>query len=268
MQNQNRNQKTIIPTVQYHPSIQNPTAKPRPSQAQKTSPAVDRRPQIRGPRNGRLQTGSPQTVRPQTGSPKTVRPQTGSPKTVRPQTGSPKTGRLQTGSLQVDPGPVGGLPCDGRQRQSAQKACTKAVQGAAADVDPDRTPLRPEQVPPGVGVQVDRCVVKEVELLTRGQSSNPDWFAWRKNRITASVAHRIAHCRFSSGKSKTPPTSYLATITGEGRKVQTRAMSWGIQMEAEVIRRYQVQLNTPDVQTVLSGCHQDQHFSAKSMSPV
>lgn len=30
--------------------------------------------------------------------------------------------------------------------------------------------------------------------------------------------------------------------TGEGRSFQTRAMSWGVQMEAEVVRRYQVQV--------------------------
>ncbi len=28
--------------------------------------------------------------------------------------------------------------------------------------------------------------------------------------------------------------------TGEGRRVQTRAMSWGVNMEAEVVRRYEV----------------------------
>lgn len=86
---------------------------------------------------------------------------------------------------------------------------------------------------------MDRSLVEEVEVLTRGQSTNQDWFMWRKNRITASVAHRIAHCRFVNGKSKTPPTSYLAAVTGEGRSIQTRAMSWGVQMEAEVVRRYQ-----------------------------
>lgn len=88
---------------------------------------------------------------------------------------------------------------------------------------------------------MDRCIVEDVEVLTRGQSTNQDWFNWRKNRITASVAHRIAHSRFVNGKSKTPPASYLAAITGAGRSIQTRAMSWGVQMEAEVVRRYQRQ---------------------------
>uniref|UniRef100_A0A3B5A834 YqaJ viral recombinase domain-containing protein n=1 Tax=Stegastes partitus TaxID=144197 RepID=A0A3B5A834_9TELE len=82
-------------------------------------------------------------------------------------------------------------------------------------------------------------VVEQVEVLTRGQRINPDWFAWRKYRITASVAHRIAHCRFVNGGSKTPPPSYLAAITGEGPRVQTRAMCWGVDNEAEAVRRYQ-----------------------------
>ncbi|XP_029964542.1 uncharacterized protein LOC115400671 [Salarias fasciatus] len=79
----------------------------------------------------------------------------------------------------------------------------------------------------------------QVEVLTRGQRTNPKWFAWRQNRITASVAHRIAHSRFAKGTSQTPPSSYLAAITGGGPTVQTRAMSWGVQMEAEAVRRYQ-----------------------------
>lgn len=92
----------------------------------------------------------------------------------------------------------------------------------------------------GVGVHLDRRVVEQVEVLTRGQRINPDWFSWRKNRITASVAHHIAHSMFSNGRSKTPPASYLAAITGEGPRVQTRAMSWGVEMESEAVRRYQV----------------------------
>lgn len=97
---------------------------------------------------------------------------------------------------------------------------------------------RPELVPPGMGAKVDQDLVKDVEVLTRGQRDNPDWFAWRKNRITASAAHRIAHCRFVHGKSTTPPTSYLAAITGEGPRVQTRAMSWGVKMEEVAVRSY------------------------------
>lgn len=169
------------------------------------------------------------------------------------QTGAPaKTGTRQT--HKTKPGAQTGIKAV-QQNQDAdqtaqvdpvpavrrnQKQTKKADQRAAADPDPrPADPPRPEQVPVGLGVRLDRCVVEQVEVLTRGQSTNQDWFTWRKNRITASVAHRIAHCRFVQGKSKTPPPSYLAAITGEERRIQTRAMSWGVQMEAEVVRRYQ-----------------------------
>ncbi|XP_072247926.1 uncharacterized protein [Leuresthes tenuis] len=100
----------------------------------------------------------------------------------------------------------------------------------------NRAPPSPEQ---DLGAHLDRCAVEQVEVLTRGQRQNPDWFAWRKNRITASMAHCIARSRFVNGQRTAPPTSYLAAVTGERPRVQTRAMSWGVQMEAEAVRRYQ-----------------------------
>lgn len=131
-----------------------------------------------------------------------------------------------------------------RSSQVHQVLLKPSVDTRPKHTDPDpqvvsRSPSTPDQVPLGLGVRLDRCVVDQVEVLTRGQRTNQDWFAWRKNRITASVAHRIAHCRFVHGQTKTPPTSYLADVTGEGRRVQTRAMSWGVEHEAEAVRRYQ-----------------------------
>ncbi|XP_041797099.1 uncharacterized protein LOC121609516 [Chelmon rostratus] len=222
MQNQSTNQmgqtqKTVIPKVRYHPTIQTQTpgdgagAKGRTVQTHKTRPA---------------------SVRP---------PQTGTDnKTVKENQDAHKTPRVNPA---VRPHPDGGQ----KQKQSTQKPVKRPVQKAAPDPDPaqtpdqlsDRAPLKPEQVPPGLGHQLDRWIVEEVEVRTRGQRTNQDWFIWRKNRITASVAHRIAHSRFVHGKSKTPPTSYLAAVTGEERRIQTRAMSWGVHMEAQVVRRYQ-----------------------------
>lgn len=97
------------------------------------------------------------------------------------------------------------------------------------------SPLRPKALPLGLGQKVE---VEAVELQTRGQRENPSWFSWRQNRITASVAHRLAHSRFVTGKSTTPPASYLAAITGRGANVKTRAMTWGIEREAEAVWRY------------------------------
>ncbi|XP_070761910.1 uncharacterized protein [Enoplosus armatus] len=239
MQNQNTNQtqKTVIPKVRYHPTIQTQTpgdgarakTRTRASQTQKTRPAA---------------------VQPaQTGTDN---------KAVQENRDADNTPQVNPASAEK-PRPGGG------QNQRAQKPVKnpnqKLVQTAVTDPDPDppqtpdqlsdRAPPRPEQFPLGLGVRLDRCVVEEVEALTRGQSTNQDWFTWRKNRITASVAHRIAHCRFINGKSKTLPTSYLAAITGEGRNIQTRAMSWGVQMEAEVVRRYQRLKSTALGQSVL-----------------
>ncbi|XP_058489100.1 uncharacterized protein LOC131462135 [Solea solea] len=117
----------------------------------------------------------------------------------------------------------------------------KPVQRGNSDPDrhSDSAPPTPAQVPLGLKVPLEKSVVQQVEVLTRGQRNNQDWFSWRKNRITASVAHRIAHCRFVNGKSRTPPTSYLAAITGDSNHVQTRAMSWGVNMEAVAIDSYQ-----------------------------
>ncbi|XP_028857542.1 uncharacterized protein LOC114802626 [Denticeps clupeoides] len=88
-------------------------------------------------------------------------------------------------------------------------------------------------------LKMDDDMVKTVEVQTRGQRENPDWFSWRRNRITASAAHRVAHSRFANGKSQTPPASYIAGIVGEGPNVKTRAMTWGIENEALVVQRYE-----------------------------
>uniref|UniRef100_A0A3P9HVM8 YqaJ viral recombinase domain-containing protein n=1 Tax=Oryzias latipes TaxID=8090 RepID=A0A3P9HVM8_ORYLA len=120
--------------------------------------------------------------------------------------------------------------------------------GPAVRPDPDGEekpeeepgPPTPEQLPLDSEIQIDQDLVGQIEAWTRGQRLNEHWFTWRKNRITASVAHGIAHCRFVNGKSQTPPQSYLEAVTGEGQRVQTRAMSWGVHMEAEAVRRYQV----------------------------
>ncbi|KAJ3590685.1 hypothetical protein NHX12_008634 [Muraenolepis orangiensis] len=91
------------------------------------------------------------------------------------------------------------------------------------------------------GEELESSIVEEIEVLTRGQRENPAWFDYRKNRITASNVHNIAHCRFVARKSSTPPASYLADITGhKGERVQTRAMTWGVDNEAPAVKLYEV----------------------------
>ncbi|XP_074535480.1 uncharacterized protein LOC141797727 [Halichoeres trimaculatus] len=204
MQTQNKDQ--IIPKVRYHPTIQmsgnTVQTKTRNSLTQKSRPAPVPSPQAQS--------------------------------NVEEVKKNP----------QVDPKPSARpRPVPKKNQNPAKKPAQRAPPDSDPPVGPaqhsDGTHPTPDVIPLGLEVQMDRSAVERVEVLTRGQRTNQDWFTWRKNRITASVAHRIARCRFVNGKSKTPPTSYLDAITGEGRRVQTRAMSWGIEREAEVVRKYQ-----------------------------
>lgn len=180
------NQKTIIPTVRYHPTIQ--------IHAAGDGPAV--------------QANSRSTkVSPKTGNKKVV---------VQNQ----DTDNIIPGSPQPRPA--------GRKKQN--QADPLLAPGAVGAPDPP-APLSPhlgpavsgpKEMTAGHQVHID---IDEVEALTRGQRNNPEWFAWRKNRITASVAHKIAHSRFANGKSRTPPTSYLSAVTGQQNPPLTWAQS-------------------------------------------
>ncbi|XP_045069633.1 uncharacterized protein LOC123483513 isoform X1 [Coregonus clupeaformis] len=126
------------------------------------------------------------------------------------------------------------------KRPEAHQHSHSPVKSCQVRGKPVVSPPRPKALPLGLGQKVEDGVVEAVELQTRGQRENPSWFSWRQNRITASVAHRLAHSRFVTGQSTTPPASYLAAITGHGTNVKTRAMTWGIMQEAEAVRRYQI----------------------------
>lgn len=177
-------QKTIIPKVRYHPTIQTQTAGGRAQAKTRAGCATKHCPQI-GANSGAAQENQ-------------------------------DAGRLSQGS------PVGSRPEETKKKkQNSPKPVPRAEQGHLPT--PERAPGGPEQSPQGLGIQLDGKSVGEVEVLTRGQQANPEWFTWRKNRITASVAHSIAHCRFSNGQSKTPPKSCLAAVTGSPRPSQTGA---------------------------------------------
>ncbi|XP_067392668.1 uncharacterized protein [Emydura macquarii macquarii] len=81
--------------------------------------------------------------------------------------------------------------------------------------------------------------VVKVERETRGQRDNPEWYEWRKNRITASVAPRIANSKFVNGKSSEVPQSYLKAVVSSGSRVQTPAMSWGTRNEKKAVQAYE-----------------------------
>ncbi|XP_044290585.1 uncharacterized protein LOC123025682 [Varanus komodoensis] len=81
--------------------------------------------------------------------------------------------------------------------------------------------------------------VAEIERETRGQRVNPEWHKWRENRITASVAPKIANSKFVNGRSSEVPKSYLKAVVGPGSAVQTPAMSWGIRNEKKAVQEYE-----------------------------
>lgn len=79
----------------------------------------------------------------------------------------------------------------------------------------------------------------EIERETRGQRTNPEWHKWRENRITASIAPKIANSKFVKGKSSEVPQSYLKAVLESGSGIQTSAMSWGIRNEKKAVEAYE-----------------------------
>ncbi|OCT80629.1 hypothetical protein XELAEV_18027447mg [Xenopus laevis] len=78
-----------------------------------------------------------------------------------------------------------------------------------------------------------------IEKETRGQRNNLEWHNWRKNRITASMAHQISHSKFANHKTEEIPQSYLKAVLGIGHRVQTTAMESGIQNEKNAVLAYE-----------------------------
>ncbi|KAM3932607.1 uncharacterized protein RB166_005619 [Leptodactylus fuscus] len=81
--------------------------------------------------------------------------------------------------------------------------------------------------------------IDTIERQTRGQRENQDWYYWRQNRITASLAHQVSHSKFANRKTSEIPQSYLKAILGTAPKVQTAAMNWGIRNEKKAVNAYE-----------------------------
>ncbi|XP_061861734.1 uncharacterized protein LOC133626438 [Colius striatus] len=128
-----------------------------------------------------------------------------------------------------------------RSRSGTQKKLPDA-RGAAR---PDRSQQKqqPEADPSGAWSRflcpVSSQDIPWVEKETRGQRTNPKWYEWRENRITASVAPKIANSKFANGKTSEVPQSYLKAVVGSSPQVQTPAMSWGVRNEKAAVRAYE-----------------------------
>ncbi|XP_074446801.1 uncharacterized protein LOC141744528 [Larus michahellis] len=140
---------------------------------------------------------------------------------------APCQGPTSHGSIRVDPRPPrqgptshGSIRADPRPQK---KPLGADLSGAVGQFLP---PLESQDIP-------------WVEQETRGQRSNPKWYQWRENRITASVAPRIANSKFANGKTDEVPQSYLRAVVSSGPSVQTPAMSWGIRNEKAALQAYE-----------------------------
>ncbi|KAM4694122.1 uncharacterized protein O3C94_004548 [Discoglossus pictus] len=125
-----------------------------------------------------------------------------------------------------------------RRRGPAAKQLPIAFQGAEQG-SPTTTHPPGQTTTPQVCRPFSQEDIAKIEKETRGQRENPEWYNWRKNRITASLAHQISHSKFVNQKSDKIPYSYLYSVVGKGRRVQTPAMNWGIRNEKRAVQEFE-----------------------------
>ncbi|XP_029884097.1 uncharacterized protein LOC115347169 [Aquila chrysaetos chrysaetos] len=139
----------------------------------------------------------------------------------------------------------------GDQHRASARSCSatqKKPPDAKGATGPARPDSRPQKQQPGADpsrawgqllLPLESQDIPQVEKETRGQRSNPKWYEWRENRITASVAPRIANSKFANGKTDKVPQSYLKAVVSSSPGVQTPAMSWGLRNEKAAVRAYE-----------------------------
>lgn len=139
----------------------------------------------------------------------------------------------------------------GDQHRASTRSCfatQKKLPDAKGATGPARSDSRPQKQQPGAQprrawgqflLPLESQDIPQVEKETRGQRSNPKWYEWRENRITASVAPRIANSKFANGKTDEVPQSYLKAVVSSSPGVQTPAMSWGLRNEKAAVRAYE-----------------------------
>uniref|UniRef100_A0A8B9RUC8 YqaJ viral recombinase domain-containing protein n=1 Tax=Accipiter nisus TaxID=211598 RepID=A0A8B9RUC8_9AVES len=139
----------------------------------------------------------------------------------------------------------------GDQHRASTRSCSatqKKLPDAKGATGPARSDSRPQKQQPGAEprrawgqflLPLESQDIPQVEKETRGQRSNPKWYEWRENRITASVAPRIANSKFANGKTDEVPQSYLKAVVSSSPGVQTPAMSWGLRNEKAAVRAYE-----------------------------
>ncbi|XP_041126361.1 uncharacterized protein LOC121326848 [Polyodon spathula] len=127
----------------------------------------------------------------------------------------------------------------GTRRVGGSTAQGKPARTSAGQTSPQASRAHTPPVPQGTMGKMDQEKLAATEVKTRGQRENPEWFEQRRNRITASIAHKIANCRFVNGRSQEVPQSYLHSVVSSGSSFKTAAMTWGIEHELAAALRYQ-----------------------------
>ncbi|XP_068262748.1 nucleolar and coiled-body phosphoprotein 1-like [Nyctibius grandis] len=152
-------------------------------------------------------------------------------------------------------GAVGGAGDQDRASARRCSATQKKPPDAKGAAGPARPSPRPQKKQPGADPSgawghflppLASQDIPWVEEETRGQRSNPKWYEWRENRITASVAPKIANSKFANGKTDKVPQSFLKAVVSSSPGVQTPAMSWGLRNEKVAVQAYE-QLKSREV---------------------
>ncbi|XP_074009643.1 uncharacterized protein [Numenius arquata] len=162
---------------------------------------------------------------------------------------APARGGAKANSSQPRPAASRGARGDAGDQQSASPRGCSATQkkppdakGAAGAGRATPRPQKKQEASVAAGrflPPLESRDIPRVEEETRGQWSNPKWYQWRENRITASVAPRIANSKFANGRTEEVPQSYLSAVVSSGPRVQTPAMSWGVRNEKAAVRAYE-----------------------------
>uniref|UniRef100_A0A8B9HXX5 YqaJ viral recombinase domain-containing protein n=1 Tax=Anser brachyrhynchus TaxID=132585 RepID=A0A8B9HXX5_9AVES len=200
------------------------TASPRPAAAPKTSPAA--------PPPSASAARAPSSRSRST-------PVAGRSQEAKPSSSQPKSTAASRGA-RGDAGEQLGAAGRGSSTSARKTTDAKGASGQAkAEPCPSKAPCR-------FPAPLESQDITQVEKETRGQRNNPKWYEWRENRITASVAPRIAGSKFANGRTDKVPQSYLKAVVSPGPTVQTPAMSWGIRNEKAAVRAYE-QLKSQEV---------------------
>uniref|UniRef100_A0A8B9UPJ4 YqaJ viral recombinase domain-containing protein n=1 Tax=Anas zonorhyncha TaxID=75864 RepID=A0A8B9UPJ4_9AVES len=197
------------------------TASPRPAAAPKTSPAAP-------PPSASAARASRST------------PVAGRSQEAKPSSSQPKSTAATSRRARGDAGEQRGAASRGSSTSTRKTMATKGAEGQAK-AEPCPSKASSQFLPP-----LDSQDIPRVEKETRGQRNNPKWYEWRENRITASVAPRIAGSKFANGRTDEVPRSYLKAVVSPGPTAQTPAMSWGIRNEKAAVRAYE-QLKSQEV---------------------